>query len=156
MKKEIVRSARINIGKSLPIKISWKDYKTKDAELNIHHNGDTVRFATSARKVFRLNDLYANLDFNGSPDSNKMILAERITPQAKSELVKSKISYLEANGNILIDLPGLFVMIDQNKPQPINQPKENRAFTKTGLKVVFHLLLYFFIFFFFELFSYYP
>ena len=51
------------------------------------------------------------------------------------------IAYLEANGNIFIQQGNIWLWIDANKPLKTQARKSNRAFTKTGLKVLFQLLL---------------
>ncbi|MEL6536584.1 MAG: type IV toxin-antitoxin system AbiEi family antitoxin, partial [Bacteroidota bacterium] len=59
---------------------------------------------------------------------------------AKEALRNRKVAYLEANGNIFVDQPGLFLWVDSQPPLPFRREVRNRAFTKTGLKVLFHLL----------------
>lgn len=59
----------------------------------------------------------------------------------KKELQQRKIAYLEANGNIYIPNPKAYVHIETQKPLPPHEKAQNRAFTKTGLRLVFQLLL---------------
>ncbi|MGC9354858.1 MAG: type IV toxin-antitoxin system AbiEi family antitoxin, partial [Mariniphaga sp.] len=47
------------------------------------------------------------------------------------------IAYLEKNGNIFINYENWFILIDANKPVDLAKETGNRAFTKTGLKVVY-------------------
>jgi hypothetical protein len=69
-----------------------------------------------------------------------MVVAGQIYPKIKEELRKHNIAYLEANGNIWLKYKyGLF-WIDANKALPEEKEKVNRAFTKTGLKVIFDIL----------------
>lgn len=58
----------------------------------------------------------------------------------KEELRYKGINYLEANGNVFVKEEDLLVYVDTQKPLDVDQNKGNRAFTKTGLKVLFHLL----------------
>ena len=51
-----------------------------------------------------------------------------------------EIPYLEANGNIYLKKENIFLFIDTQKPVQFEKNKGNRAFTKTGLKVLFYLL----------------
>jgi len=48
---------------------------------------------------------------------------------------------LEANGNAFIQKNGKFILIDNSPPLKSTHNENNRAFTKTGLKVVFQLLV---------------
>ena len=69
-----------------------------------------------------------------------LVVANHLFPKIKEELRQKHIAYLEANGNIYIRQEGLMVWLDGQKPIPTAIEKGNRAFTKTGLKVVFHFL----------------
>lgn len=70
-----------------------------------------------------------------------MIVAQTIFPKIKQELRKRNIAYLEANGNIYLYEKETFLWLDANEPIAIKQKTTNRAFTKTGLKVVYQFLL---------------
>jgi hypothetical protein len=70
-----------------------------------------------------------------------MIVAERIFPNIKEQLRQQSIAYLEANGNIFFNQNRFHYFIDVNKPVHLEKEKGNRAFTKTGTKVIFHLLV---------------
>ena len=71
-----------------------------------------------------------------------MIVAEKIFPKMKEELRKKGVAYLETNGNIYLNVNQQFVWLEGNKTAPIaKEEKVNRAFTKTGAKVIFLFLL---------------
>ncbi|CAA9272254.1 MAG: hypothetical protein AVDCRST_MAG56-3132 [uncultured Cytophagales bacterium] len=75
-----------------------------------------------------------------------MVIAGKIFPKLKAELRENGIAYLEANGNAWIRRNGLLIWVDHQQPAGTGKVKTvperpNRAFTKTGLKVVFHFLL---------------
>ena len=71
-----------------------------------------------------------------------MLVANRIFPKLKEELRKHEIAYLETNGNIWLKQKGKLIWMDTQNPLPKIKSKGNRAFTKTGLKVLFHFLLH--------------
>lgn len=77
----------------------------------------------------------------GKHKNKFLLIAEKIYPKVREELRNNQISYLEANGNLWMKKGHLFVWIDTNKPLEVEKEKTNRAFTRTGLKVIFHLLL---------------
>jgi hypothetical protein len=70
-----------------------------------------------------------------------LVIAETIYPRTREELQKNNVCYLETTGNAYIKLPpAYFIFIDHKRPK--TKAKEiNRAFTKTGLKVIFLFLL---------------
>lgn len=75
-----------------------------------------------------------------------MVIAGKIFPKLKVKLRENGIAYLEANGNAWIRKNGLLIWIDHQQPVGAGKAqtipdRPNRAFTKTGLKVVFHFLL---------------
>lgn len=70
-----------------------------------------------------------------------IIVAEKIFPKLKEMLRERKIAYLDIAGNIYINTDNNFIWIDGNKPIEGKKTVTNRAFTKTGLKTVFYLLI---------------
>ncbi|MCH2451526.1 MAG: hypothetical protein MK198_15485 [Gracilimonas sp.] len=69
-----------------------------------------------------------------------MLVAERLYPNIKKLLNDAGIDWIDVAGNIHLEEGGTLIWIDRHTTTPIQQ-KKNRAFTKTGLKVVF-LFLY--------------
>jgi len=70
-----------------------------------------------------------------------MIVADRIFPKVKQELKDRNINYLEANGNMFLKMNGLYVSIDGRKNEQTKPAGGNRAFTKTGLQVIYQFLI---------------
>lgn len=70
-----------------------------------------------------------------------MVVANRIFPKIKEQLRMNNIAYLEANGNIYLKKKGITLWIDTNATINPIKKTETRAFTKTGLKVVFQFLI---------------
>lgn len=71
-----------------------------------------------------------------------IVVANRLFPKIKAELRNKHIAYLEANGNIFLNQQGIIIWVDAQPPLKEKKETGNRAFTKTGLKVVFHFLLH--------------
>lgn len=70
-----------------------------------------------------------------------MLIAYKIFPAIKEELRKHNIAYLDGAGNIYLKTPRHYIWIDGQKDFPAAADPVNRAFTKTGLKVVFQFLI---------------
>ena len=70
-----------------------------------------------------------------------LLVAYRIPAKINEELRKNNIAYLEANGNLYLKEPDVWFWFDTQEPLKIQQNERNRAFTKTGLKVVFEFLI---------------
>lgn len=70
-----------------------------------------------------------------------LLIAYRLFPGIKEQLRNACINYVEANGNMFISEPALFIDIDRFETLSEEKRQSNRAFTKAGIKVVFQLLL---------------
>ncbi len=72
-----------------------------------------------------------------------MVITEQIYPKIKEELRRENIAYLETSGNVFYKGKDLMLWIDGHKMLPglDVREKKGRAFTKTGLKLLYHLLL---------------
>jgi hypothetical protein len=111
-----------------------------DGTLEVIVNQQRVELFAIVRQEIRNHQLPKLMELT-LPHKPVIIIANNIFPKIKEELRQHNIAYLEANGNIFIKENGVFLWIDtQRKYQPENE-KVNRAFTKTGLKVVFQCLL---------------
>lgn len=98
------------------------------------------RFIVEVKKEIRNHHLPGLLG-HAIRHKNLMVIAENIFPKIKAELQRHDIAYLETNGNVFLRKPtNYFIWIDHHKPQaPIKEV--NRAFAKTGLKVIFLFLV---------------
>ncbi len=70
-----------------------------------------------------------------------MLVSEHLSAKIKEQLRASKIAYLEANGNIFVNTDNCFLFVDTNKKLQLKKETSNKAFTATGLKVLFQLLI---------------
>jgi hypothetical protein len=80
------------------------------------------------------------LELMAQSHSPFLLIAYRLFPRIKEQLREARINYLEANGNMHVHEPNLYIDIDRFEILPNEKKEVNRAFTKTGLKVVFQLL----------------
>jgi Uncharacterized protein conserved in bacteria len=69
-----------------------------------------------------------------------LVIANHISGPVKEELRKAKINYVDVAGNIYIDDAPILIYIDGLKRKQLKETNKNRAFTKTGLKIVFAFL----------------
>ena len=69
-----------------------------------------------------------------------MLVASRISSAIKKQLQAHNVAYLEANGNFYLKEGNKMFWIDAHEPLKIENDNRNRAFTKTGLKVLFEFL----------------
>ena len=70
-----------------------------------------------------------------------MVVAGYIYPKVREELRTIGINYIETTGNVYLNQPPFYIFIDGHKKEAPKGKLKTRPFTKTGLKVVFALLL---------------
>jgi len=139
MEKEIVNIALDNLNQINGIEALWQENGPLDGTLVLTLNGRKLNFVVNIKREVRNHQLNAIETYLQNYD-NFLLIANRIFPKIKDELRNREIPYIEANGNIYLNKNGIFLFVDTNKPIDIKQNKGNRAFTKTGLKVLFYLL----------------
>lgn len=139
MKQEIIYIAIENLKQTAGIEASWKAKGPQDGVFDFTVNNHKYTFVVEVKREIRAHQLQQFIDLNNHHECF-LLVANRIFPKIKEELRQRGLSYLEANGNVFIKTEGFFVFIDTQKPLNIEKSRGNRAFTKTGLKVLFYLL----------------
>ena len=139
MKKEIIDIAIENLNYQPSIRAEWFDNEELDGTLKIVINGKEYYYNIEVGKELRQYQI-AQINEIRKRITNLIVIAEQIYPKLKEQLKELKIPYLETNGNFFLQTEECFCLIDTKKKVPLRKEKANRAFTKTGLKVVFHLL----------------
>jgi hypothetical protein len=140
--EEIVNKALEAFYQNTQVKAVWKKHVNDDHDGVIDFYFDKLRpqrYNVEIKKEIRNQNLpkLFQVKHQGAP---LLVVAENILPNTKEELQKHNIGYLETNGNAhLKQFPNYFIWIN-NKIPKVFAKEVNRAFTKTGLKVVFLLL----------------
>jgi hypothetical protein len=139
---EIVHIALENLQYNVGINACWKEDGPDglDGVLEITTDNYTVKLNVGVRNELRNHQLPALFE-QAARNGNLMVVANHIFPKIKEALRQHDIAYLETNGNIWLKKNGILLWIDTQKPVQTIKSKGNRAFTKTGLKVVLHFLL---------------
>ncbi|MBS1666710.1 MAG: hypothetical protein JST58_04965 [Bacteroidetes bacterium] len=142
-KQFIITTAIENLNKYPGIKADWEDMPNKemDGRIMIEFAGKKTKLNFQVKQELRQHqiDHLAKMALGHRP---YMILARYIFPKIKDELRQKNIAYLEANGNMYLQDKGTIIWLEAQKPMQKEREKTgNRAFTKTGLKVVFLFLL---------------
>ncbi|MFB6319152.1 type IV toxin-antitoxin system AbiEi family antitoxin [Saccharicrinis sp. FJH54] len=140
MKDELINIAIENVNQQTYIKAEWIAENGLDGLLKLIINKKEYFYNIEVKKELRQYQL-AQINELKKQFHNLIIIAEQIYPNVKEQLRKLKIPYLEANGNFFLQNKDYFCLVDTNKKVTLRKEKANRAFTKTGLKIVFHLLI---------------
>lgn len=139
MNHDIIHIAIENLRHTAGVEACWQDGGPLDGMLDIAAGDMNFRFAVLVRRELRIHQVPQIVDFT-KHDEHVILIAKRLFPKIKEALRQKGLPYLEANGNVYLKKQGLYLLIDTQKPLEIKKHQGNRAFTKTGLKVLFHLL----------------
>lgn len=139
----IIQNAIHNLHKD-DIRAEWREAAIDnfiDGKLKLymkHH--PAVVLNVEVKKELRAMHLN-NIENNARDQAPYMIVADRIFPKIKQELKERKINYLEASGNMFLLMDGLYINIEGRKNEVTIPKNSNRAFTKTGLQVIYLFLI---------------
>jgi hypothetical protein len=140
--QDIIDLTLENLLKHTGIKGKWKaaGLKEMDGKLDLTIENRIIQFNVEIKKELRNHQLPMIMEL-AKKHRPLILVAERIFPAIKEELRQHQIAYLETNGNIYLKQGATTLWIDGLKQTPVKKEKTNRAFTKTGLKVIYHILL---------------
>lgn len=137
---EIIEQAVNILRDRTGMKVTWQTYgKAENRIYGIVFQDRVMQFTVEYKKyltAYQVDPIVKATDFRFT----LLVVAEQIAAPAREQLRKKGIAYLEANGNIFINHSQATIFLDGNKPIKETKPVTNRAFTKTGLRAVFHLL----------------
>lgn len=140
--QEIIERAFQNLFPILHCEGNWEPHAKKelDAYITLNFPDGDIRFDAEVKQEVRENILRTIKDLNQTYP-NFLIVAYRIYPKYRHLLQEMGINYMEANGNAHIRKNGKLILIDKFPPIKEKEEEPNRAFTKTGLRVFFQLLV---------------
>jgi len=139
---DIVDLALENLQEHVGIRGTWEatGKKKLDGQLILSVENQKFNFNIEIKQELRSHQLTAIIS-QAALNNPLMMVANRISPQIKAKLREERIAYLEANGNVYIKQNGFMLWVDTQKPIQKEKDQINRAFTKTGLSLVFQFLL---------------
>lgn len=139
---EIIQIAIENLQNNVGITADWKklDEREFDGRITIKVEDQVLNFNAEIKQELRNHQLPQIFD-QANNFHPLMVIAKHIFPKIKEEFRHRQIAYLETNGNIFLHQNSITIWIDTKKPIQLAKEKGNRAFTKTGLKVLFYFLL---------------
>ena len=142
MTSELIDEAVKSLSKETGFRITWEQpgrQKDADGRLTVHYNHHNFTYYVHSQNEVR--QYHARKILHLAANYNPLlVIAERILPPVKKIFQENGIDYLEINGNVHLQNTSFFIHIDTHVPVRIDRPVTNRAFTKTGLKAVFHFL----------------
>jgi len=139
-KEETVLTAFDQLRAVTGLKSHWKALdKDIDGEVDLYFDQEKLHLFVEAKNELRQHQL-PQIFALAEQYKPLIIVANHIFPTVKEVLREKKIAYLDAAGNIYLNTNKHFIWTDGNKSIEVKKAVTNRAFTKSGLKVVFYLL----------------
>jgi len=141
--QEIIQTTLDNLNNTGILQAKWfetNENNDLNGQLELIWQDNPITLHTVIKRELR-NVQLPQLEDMAKANPPFLVMAQRIFPKIKEALRERKIAYMEANGNLFIIQTNLLLWIDVNDPIPIKSTKTNKAFTKTGLKVVYQFLL---------------
>ncbi|WP_084373186.1 type IV toxin-antitoxin system AbiEi family antitoxin [Reichenbachiella faecimaris] len=140
MERKIINTAIANLSNFTGVTGAYKPAKVLDGKITIAYKGKKHDFTVEVKKDVKPY-IVEQLQALKKQYPDLILIAERIPQATKRKLEELTIPYIEANGNMYLETPDMFIHLETIKPIKITKETGNRAFTKTGLKVVFQLLI---------------
>lgn len=139
--QDIIEQAYFHLQNELGKRLNWKKLARKagDREYDAVFTLDGQVIYVKARNEVRPNQFERFLHFKDQL-KDVIIVANYITPNAKKLLRDNGLNYIDKAGNTWLTLGPVYIHIDGLHNRPPAEDRKNRAFTKTGLKVVFQFL----------------
>ena len=137
----IIDRAVDNLLTTAQIKGNWeqKGLPTLDGMLSLIFTNEVSTYNVEIKGELR-NQALPQIYLHNEEFKPFMLVANRISSAIKKQLQINNVAYLEANGNFYLKEGNKMFWIDAHEPLKIENDNRNRAFTKTGLKVLFAFL----------------
>lgn len=142
--EELVNTALDNLRSATAIRCKWKARGkvaagTGDGTIALKLEGKSHKIPVVVMQVVRYHHLHG-LTTSADGERPPMVVAPHISQQMKGQLRERGADYLDASGNIYLSRKGLLIWIDGRKQISLKKESVSRAFTRAGLRVVFHFL----------------
>lgn len=140
--KDIFESVAGHLKETTGIKTRWYDTvrNTYGGKVDFLFKDKKETFFVETKKELRNHHVPALIE-QARNHKPLMLFAYKIFPAIKEELRRNNIAYIDGAGNVYLKTDRHFVWIDGQKKYPHITEPLNRAFTKTGLKVIFQFLI---------------
>lgn len=109
-----------------------------DAKVTLQLPDETLNFNAEIRKEVRTHQLPQIFEL-AKTYPPFLLIGGQIFPTIKEKLKENNINWIDAAGNMYIRTKNHFLYVDHNEVFQVEEEKD-RAFTKTGLKVLFLFL----------------
>ncbi|NVJ63033.1 MAG: hypothetical protein HWD84_02275 [Flavobacteriaceae bacterium] len=142
METEFLHKAFKTLKEETALDLRVETHTNEDGTIDIVTNDQLYTFFIDIKKEPRQHHI--NTLINEARNRRKfpcLLVAHTIFPKLQEQLKEHQVNYLDLQGNAFLKNNNLFIYIQNQKKKEFKEETGNRAFTKTGLKVLFHLLI---------------
>lgn len=137
---DIIEQAIAKLGKTINVNATFKSSSSKVDGIFLLEKGNWRHsFIVKAKSAVKKEMLPLLLNALDGRSTDTILISQYIPGTLKEQLRKHKVNYLELAGNCYIDVPGLYVHINDQKVAPVRE-KPGKLWRETGLKFVFAIL----------------
>jgi len=111
-----------------------------DAYVQITLGDQRCDFLVELKNEIRQTHLPAIIQLFGRDKEKWLLIARYIPVTQKERLRAASINYLETAGNCYINVPGMFIYINDKEVTPSRQTDSGKLWSATGLKFLFAIL----------------
>ncbi|MFT5617542.1 MAG: hypothetical protein ACI85I_000765 [Arenicella sp.] len=112
-----------------------------DGVLNLHIKNRTFSYEFISKIRLTMSSLQ-RMENMLTSSNNLVLVSEHIPKSLRNLLVEKEINYIDTVGNVYFSkAPDLYIHIETGKSIKNPKTKSNRAFTKSGLKVIYQILI---------------
>lgn len=139
--RQLIDKAIEALHQQFPIEIDWKGFiHNQEKNISGYLTVSGNLFAVAIKHEFRPSQV-ANIIADKKKHNNYLLIAAYFSEPVRQTLKNENINYLDATGNAFIFVPtALAIAIDGQKKVINPDLSKDKAFTKTGLNVVFEYL----------------
>ncbi|MCC5924228.1 MAG: hypothetical protein JJT77_10605 [Crocinitomicaceae bacterium] len=139
--RQIIEQAYFHLKNELGDAVRWNEnHNAHDSQIDAFFKLNDKKLAVLFKNEVRPAQVSGLSEF-AEAFTPLLVVANYITPTAKKVLQEHGINYVDRVGNIWLKIHPIYIHIDGIHNQPPSEDQKNRAFTKTGIKVVFQFLL---------------
>jgi hypothetical protein len=137
--RQTIEDAIENLESSIGIPIDWTQNDARDNGIDGYIKLYDQTFAIEHKPSFNVSMLPTIIGLkNKFP--NLILITNSLTDKLKKVLKENKIQYLDTIGNAYIHVGSIFILSESKNAKPKTLIDKDKAFTKKGIAVVFHLL----------------
>lgn len=113
-----------------------------DALLELRYAGKTLKYTAAVKRQLRPATLGAIIHQVAPHGDHALLVSDYITPPLADQLRAKGVQFIDAAGNAFLNSPPMLIWVKGEKPAERHTPPRDRgrAFSATGLQVVFALL----------------